>query len=83
MGDDEANFFVGDFGGEGFLDGLEVVEAEFGGGLADLLGVDGMDPVGAEGEFALFDEVGDKDDDSGEFASAELGNFLEGVAFGQ
>ena len=47
MGDDEADLLVRDFGREGFLEGLEVVEAEFCGGLADLFGVDGMDPVGA------------------------------------
>ena len=80
MGDDEANFFVGDFGREGFLEGLEVVEAEFCGALADLFGVDGMDPVGAVGKFALLDEIGDEDDDGGEFAATELGDFLKGAA---
>jgi len=80
VGDDEADLFVGDFGREGFLEGLEVVEAEFCGGLADLFGVDGMDPVGAVGKFAPLDEIGDEDDDGGEFAAAQLSDFLKGAA---
>ena len=77
----QADGFVGDFFGEGIFDGFEEVEAEGGGGLADLFEVDGVDPVGAEGEFALFDEVGNEDDDGIDFAAAELGDFFEGVAF--
>ncbi len=81
MGDDEADGVVEDCGGEGVFDGFEEVETEGGGGLADLFGVDGMDPVVAVVEFAAFDEIGDEGDDGGEFAAAEMRDFLEGVAF--
>jgi hypothetical protein len=80
MGDDEADGFVGDFVGERVFDGAEEVKAELGGGLADLFGVDGMDPVGAEGEFAFFDEVSDERDNGGKFSAAELRDFFEGAA---
>src|SRR5271166_1707057 len=40
-----------------------------------------MDPVGAEVEFAFFDEVGDQGYDGGDFSAAKLGDLLEGVAF--
>ena len=59
VADHEANFFVGNFCRERLFDGLEVVEAEFGGRIADFIRVDWMDPIGAEGKFAFFNEVGD------------------------
>jgi hypothetical protein len=77
----EADGFVGDFFGEGIFDGFEEVEAESGGGLTNLFGVDGVDPVGAESDFASFDEVGNKGDDGRNFSATELGDFLEGMAF--
>ncbi len=80
LADDEPDFFIGDFSGERLLDGLEVGEAEFCSRLADLLGVNWMDPVRAEGKFAFFDEVGDENYNGGDFAAAKLGDFLEGAA---
>ena len=77
VGHDEANIFVGDLFGDGFLDGLEQIQAEAGAGFEDVLLVDGMDPVWAEGCFALFDEVGDEDDHRRDFSPAKLGDFLE------
>src|ERR1700719_2080101 len=76
----EANIFVGDFFGYGFLDGFEQVQTEAGGGFEDVLLVDGMDPVRAEGRLALFDEVGDKSYHRRDFSAAELGDSLEGAS---
>lgn len=81
MGYQKADGFVGDFFREGVFDRFEEVEAAGGGGPADLFGVDGVDPVGAECEFAFFDEVRDKNYDGRNFSAAELRDILEGVAF--
>ena len=59
VGYDEANIFVGDLFGDGFLDGLEQIQAEAGAGFENVLLVDGVHPVRTEGGFSLFDEVGD------------------------
>lgn len=80
VGYHQANFFVGDLFGDGFLDGLEQVEAKAGGGFEDVLLVDGVDPVRAEGGVAFFDEIGDEDDYRGNFSAAELGDLLKGAA---
>jgi len=55
----KANIFVGDLFGYGFFDGLEQIQAEAGADFEDVLLVEGVDPVRAEGRFALFDEIGD------------------------
>lgn len=80
MGYHQANFFVGDLFGDGFLDGLDEIEAKAGGGFEDVLLVARMDPARAEGCFPFFDEVGDEDDDGRDFSAAELGDLLEGAA---
>jgi hypothetical protein len=76
----QANIFVADLFGDSFLDGSQQIQAEAGGGFEDLLLVDGMHPIRAEGRFAFFDEVGDEDDHRRNFSSAELGNLLKGAA---
>ena len=45
-----------------------------------MLLVDGVDPVRAEGRFALFDEIGDESDHRRNFSAAELGDFLKGAS---
>ena len=44
-GDDEADFFVGDFGWEGFLEGLEAVHAELAASGGDLVVAFGRQPA--------------------------------------
>ena len=80
VGHHQANFFVGDLFGDGFLDGLEQIEAKAGGGFEDVLLVDRMDPARAEECFPFFDEVGDEDDYRGNFSAAELGDLFKRAA---
>ena len=80
VGYDEADIFVGDLVGHGFLDGFQQIQAEAGGGFEDLLLVDGMHPVRTEGCFAFFDEVSDEDHYRGNFSASELGYLLKGAA---
>src|SRR5258708_18775534 len=56
------------------------MQAEAGGGFADVLLVDGVEPVRAEGRFALLDEIGDESDHRRNFSAPELGDFLKGAS---
>ena len=80
MGYHQADVFVGDLFGDGFLDGLEQIQAEAGAGFENVLLVDGVDPIRAEGQLALFDKVGNQGDDGGDFSAAKLSDFLERAA---
>jgi len=75
----EADVFVGDLFGDGFLDGFEQIQAEAGTGFENVLLVDGMDPIGAEGQLAFLNKVGNQGDDGGDFSAAKLGDFFEGA----
>ena len=76
----EADVFVGDLFGDGFLDGPEQIQAEAGASFEDVLLVNGMDPVRAKRQLAFFYKVGDQGDDGGDFPAAKLGNFFEGAS---
>jgi len=76
----EADVFVSDLFGDGFLDGFEQIEAEAGAGFKDVLLVDGMHPVRAKRQLALLDKVGNQGNDGGDFSAAKLGDFFEGAA---
>jgi len=80
VGGDEADFLVSDLFGYGVFDGFQQIQAEAGAGFEDVLLVDGVDPVGAEGRFAFFDEVGDESDHRRNFSAAKLGDFFEGAS---
>jgi len=76
----QANIFVGDLFGYGFLDWLQQIHAETVAGFEDVLLVDGVDPVGAKRQLAFLYEVGNQGHDGGDFSAADLGDFFEGAA---
>src|SRR5713101_4084353 len=73
-GYDEANLFVGDFGWERFLEGLQAVHSQLLAGGGDLVVAFGGQPVGLKFGVASFDQVGDKGDDSAQSSLANLSN---------
>ncbi len=76
----EADFVVGDFGWEGFFQGLQPFEAAFGAGGFDYGAAGGVDPFGVEFDGAGFDQIGYGVDDRRELASANLCDVFEAVA---
>jgi hypothetical protein len=77
----ETNLFVGDFGWEGFFEGLEAVHAEPVAGGRDLVVAFGGQPAGLELGFASLDEIRDEGDDGAKGSGADLGDLFEGAAF--
>src|SRR6266849_10121589 len=77
VGYDQADFFVGDLGWEGFLEGLEAVHSELAAGGGDLVVAFGGQPDGLKFGFASFDEIGDQGDYSAQGSLANLSNFIK------
>src|SRR5258708_38337547 len=73
-GYDQANFFVGDFGREGFFEGFQAVHAQLAAGGGDLAVAFRGQPLGLKLGVASFDQVGDQRDDSAPCSLANLSN---------
>src|SRR5260370_1067253 len=73
-GEGEANLFVGDFGREGFFEGLQAVHSQLLAGGGDLVVAFRGQPVGLKFGVASFDQVGDEGDDSTQSSLANLRN---------
>ena len=82
-GNDEADFFVGDFGQEGFFEGLEALHSELLAGGGDLVVAFRGQPAGLKFGFASFDEIGDKGDNGAQGSLTNLSNFIKRAALRQ
>src|SRR5258708_36581799 len=73
----EANFFVRDFGREGFLEGLQSVHSRLLAGSSDLVVPLGRHPPGLEFRFASLDQLRDQENNAAQRSLPNLRTLLK------